>query len=832
MAKEYSVEVCKKLEEKCRLAGLYRPVHIARYDSGTELVYDVTGITKANSAKVRLVVEDFAGGGFAGQVYKVKILEIEGGPIDGLEVAGVYAMKILVPPSGFSRLFRNVLYWIGFQGPFQLQVNPAATRAGSIWQKFIRRSAKIRFGDEAAVVDIYATLVDNTLGSCGELREWVDGRTWRLEVDDRLDLLKRWRRGFKVDRQQLGSPEYRTKRQFMREFVKLLHNIGAYEFARQYEWSTCKSQPNCLKRTETENNPSAGLVAVDFRAGLALLPFMPMSPGDFKLIWNGLKRGSLVQFDRGDLNKLKSFIDNHKEDFSDMHDLFEELTQDEDIYRNSVPDITHNHIRLLYSKKLWATIFDRAVIGWKIKNIIDENGFEKLRRSKLKTFVFFLLGLLPFLGRVFRKFWCHSSWRRHYISTLTDAKYFEKTVRCKVLDLLVSWHRTGRISPAKTNLLSQQPRRVLYHLPFLLLVFPSLHRLFTDWQFAKEKLYSLTIRPVKLYFNAELRRQWLLDMVKQGQKKHILSDDDAQTILLQIDEPYIDKYLKSLAVHICCLPVTQIVSMIVAVVYIVKHPDLSWEQCIIAAGAIMLLFHVIPVSPGSIVRGLYVVYVAVRDKSFKDYNIAIVLAFFKIIGYLAFPIQMIYRYPALARFMAAHWATDAVHKIPVFGERGALLEHWVFSLFYNWPLTIRRRMRRRAQIRATMKPRYWHIGLCALAATLILGIADFTYLRSAGELPGLKDIWWLAVTVPLLCGMGTTLGCRGAALGKRIVAAAICGVAVGALYAVFSAILSRNSGIADYSLAVTCAWRAFVFAVLSTIGAILTELKLPEPDSK
>ena len=376
------------------------------------------------------------------------------------------------------------------------------------------------------------------------------------------------------------------------------------------------------------------------------------------------------------------------------------LRRTEDVYRNSVPDITHNHIRLLYSKKLWTTIFDRAVTGWKIRNIIDEKGFEKLRSSKLKTFIFFLIGLLPFLGGVFRKFWCHSSWRRHYTSILTSAKYFKKAFMCKVLELLVSWHRAGRISPARTKLLSQQPWRVLYHLPFLLLVFPSLHRLFTDWQFAKEKLYFLTIRPVKLYFNAELRRQWLFDMVKQGQKKHILSDDDAQTILSQIDEPFIDKYLKSLAVHICCLPVTQIVSMVVAAVYIVKHPALSWKECIIAAGAIMLLFHVIPVSPGSIVRGLYVIYVAVRDKSFKDYNIAIVLAFFKIIGYLAFPIQMIYRYPALARFMAAHWATDAVHVVPVFGERGALLEHWVFYLFYNWPLTIRRRMRKRAQIRA------------------------------------------------------------------------------------------------------------------------------------
>src|SRR4030043_414007 len=108
MSAEYSVKTCIDLEKQCRLAGLHRPIRVARYESGTELVYDVTGITEANSAKVRLVVEDFVGGGFAGQVYKVKILNIEGGPIDGLAVAGVYAMKILIPPSGLARLFRNL----------------------------------------------------------------------------------------------------------------------------------------------------------------------------------------------------------------------------------------------------------------------------------------------------------------------------------------------------------------------------------------------------------------------------------------------------------------------------------------------------------------------------------------------------------------------------------------------------------------------------------------------------------------------------------------------------------------------------------------------------
>ncbi|MHC4619803.1 MAG: hypothetical protein ACYTEQ_18810, partial [Planctomycetota bacterium] len=360
MPGEYSVEVCTKLEQRFRLANLHRPMRIQRYDAGRELTCEVIGVADGNKTRVRLVVEDFVGGGFAGQVYRVRLgaIETENGPVPGLEAGQVYAMKVFVPPSAFSRLFRNALYGIAFQAAFQLQVNPTAARAGAIWQKFIRRAARIRFGDERAVVDVHATFVDETLGSCGELSEWIDGRTWRLEVDDRLDLLKRWRRGKTVDQTRLGSPEYRAKRQFMTDFVALLHDMGAEELARQYEWWTCKSQPNCLKRRDSENNPSKGLVAVDFKAGLALLPFLPMSPGDFKLIAQGIIRRSLVQFDRGSMSKLERFVGTHKDHFGDMQGLLEELKAAEHLYRNSVPDITHNHIRLLYSGELWSTIFD------------------------------------------------------------------------------------------------------------------------------------------------------------------------------------------------------------------------------------------------------------------------------------------------------------------------------------------------------------------------------------------------------------------------------------------------------------------------------------------
>jgi hypothetical protein len=192
---------------------------------------------------------------------------------------------------------------------------------------------------------------------------------------------------------------------------------------------------------------------------------------------------------------------------------------------------------------------------------------------------------------------------------------------------------------------------------------------------------------------------------------------------------------------------------------------------------------------------------------------------------------MTYRYPALARFMAGHWATEAVHVVPVFGERGALLEHKIFNLFYNWPLTIRRRMRIRSEMRAAMRPRYWHIVLCAMVASVIFTIFDIQYLEKFGDLPNLKVIWGFAVIVPLLIGIVSTLGAGGAPLYKRIAGAALCGVAVGVFSAVVSGLLGANAPVGVSTIAITSIWRAFAFTLVSVLGVLWTEIKMPEPET-
>ena len=215
MKKDYSIEMCKTLENEYNGLGLLRPLAVKRYDVGDIVEYEATAVAPDahdKTSRIRIQIQQFVGGGFAGQVYKVKVLGIEPDTLPGLQIANSYALKILIPPSGGGAFFRNLLYWIGFQGPFQLQSNPAAAKAGALWQKFIRRGAKIRFGDESCVKDMYAIFVDTQLGSCGEITSWVEGRTWQLEVDDHMELLSRWKKGklFLLNASALRNTERRS----------------------------------------------------------------------------------------------------------------------------------------------------------------------------------------------------------------------------------------------------------------------------------------------------------------------------------------------------------------------------------------------------------------------------------------------------------------------------------------------------------------------------------------------------------------------------------------------------------------------------------------------
>lgn len=689
------VALRRKLEQQFEACELLRPYRRSRYEPGACLELAVTGVFPAKTGRVVAEVERFVGGGFAGQVYRVKLLQIDAadGPIAGLEVGKHYAIKILKPPSGFACVFRDFLYFLAYQGAFSAQVNPDAVRVGVLWQKLIRRAAAKRFGRGDAICDTFATFYDSNFHSFGEINEWVTGRIWKFEVDD--DLFNRW--NFDGDAPaDANSPEYISKKKFMDDLVALLHEMGAPELARQYEWWTCKSQPNALKRVSAEDNPREGVTAIDFRAGLALLPFLPMSPADFPLIVKGLVRGRIVQFDRSDTKRFDRFTELHAEEFEDLQPVVEELKEKEALHRRALPDVTHHHVRLLTDSSLRRSVNNGTITGWHSLGRIDDQHAETLRRRPGLFALLFTVSLIPLLGRLVVKLWGDARYRSHIGRALTSGGYLWRAMRGTRIEVLINWHRVGRMSDERALGLVHRPVRFWVQRILVGWMPPTWHRAFCEpswgWARAKEKLGFV----LKFLRDAPYRVEWLLEQVAMGRKEGMLNDEEADKIAAQVKDPFIQKYLKCLAVHMCTVPVTQVVMVIVGAAvtfYMMTVDGLPWHKALGVGTFWGSMVQFMPISPGSIARGLFVLYMMIKERDIKNYYIAAPISFIHVIGYLAFPLQMVAHDPALARFMAGRWATGAVRFIPVFGEHGGLPEHAVFDLFFNFPLSVKRRFK-------------------------------------------------------------------------------------------------------------------------------------------
>ena len=679
------IERLKAIVDEAKLHSTHAP---SRYDAGHVFDLAITGVCPATSGRARLEVETFVGGGFAGQVYRARLvgLELDGDAVPGLEVGGVYAVKIMIPPSRFSRAFRNAIYWLGYQGSFAAQVNAAAARTGALWQKLIRRGAQIRFGDERSVRDIYATFFEPGLASYGEINEWIEGRNWKFEIDDRI-----FSRRKQSAAEATHSHEYLAKKEFMAELVRLFHDMGAPELARQYEWWTGKSQPNVMKRADAGDGAADGLTALDFRAGLALLAGLPMSPVDVVLILKGLRRGKLVQFDRGDLDKLAAYCDEHGEEFADLRPALEELRRVDPEYRASLPDLTHHGPRLLWSGRLRRSVKDGLIQSWKVRRLVDEEHAEKLKRSLFVFPLFWLAGGLPFIGKHLRRLWGHAPWRRHVAAFFTSFRYMRRTWRAAQAECLIDWYREGRVGDRMLEVYLRDPfyfwtARVL---PGWLPLPAKWHRFLTDWPYAGKAVKDAVAYPIRFYRDAAFRVEWLTTETEDGARTGMLTPAEREHVLERVPDPFIQKYLKCVAVHVCTLPITQVISVVVAIWAAVRFGK-TWGEAWLYGVGVLAGFQFLPISPGSLVRGTYVVYLMIKERNWRNYWVAVIVSYWHYIGYLGFPLQMVKEFPTLARFMAGRWATKMTGIIPVFGEKGALLEHWVFDLFFNVPLSIKR----------------------------------------------------------------------------------------------------------------------------------------------
>jgi hypothetical protein len=435
--------------------------------------------------------------------------------------------------------------------------------------------------------------------------------------------------------------------------------------------------------------------------------------------------------------RFGQFVEERRDEFADLQPAIDELRQQEAIHRASLPDVTHHHVRLITDGGLRRSVGDGTIVAWKNLGKLDDEHASSLQARRGMLALLFVASLVPLLGGPVVKLWGNARARDHARRCLTSFGYLWRAMRGSRIETLVVWQREERVCEERALRLVHQPLR--YWLQRILVGWlpATWHRSLAEPRFAWARIRDAVGFAARFLREPPFREEWLLEQVRIGQQEGMVSAEEAGRIAEQIEDPFIQKYLKSVAVHLCTVPITQVVSLAVALYVMVKFGK-SWGESLAYALAVLAFFQVTPISPGSIARGSYVVYLVISERNLRNYSVALLVSFWKYIGYLGFPLQMVRQYPALSRLMAGRWATSIVHIVPVFGESGGLLEHAVFDLFFNLPLSIKRAFK--------LNPLRWAVGTLivtsVLAACVLWGVARaWEWSQPELELEGVEVAW-------------------------------------------------------------------------------------------
>jgi len=423
--------------------------------------------------------------------------------------------------------------------------------------------------------------------------------------------------------------------------------------------------------------------------------------------------------------------------------VVEELQLQEPLHRRSLPDITHHHVRLLFDSSLRESVKEGTVTAWQNLGRVDNKHAGRLRRGNWPFRLLYLLSFIPLLGRGIVKVWGDALARQHLKRCMTSFGYLWRSMRASRIETLIVWHREGRGCDDRLRRLVNRPVRYCVQRILVGWMPGTWHRFLTEPAYAKARIRDAVGFTYMLLRRPAFREEWLLEQVRMGREEGMLTEEEADKISGQIKDPFIQKYLRCVAVHACTVPITQVVMVLVGgavLAYCMIQRQWSWAESMAAGVAAAGLVQFLPISPGSLTRGLFVLYLMIRERDVRNYYIAAPISFLHVIGYLAFPLQMVAHDPALARFMAGRWAKGIVHIVPVFGESGGLLEHFVFDAFFNLPLTIKRGFKTR--------PVRWTIAAVAMFTALALLVWG-AYVKVSGWLHpehSLEDVRVVAVT--------------------------------------------------------------------------------------
>lgn len=657
------------------------------YSQMEEVSADVFGLDGRRLGEERFRIGLSPGSGFGGQVYQALPLAglIDDPCMDGATFP--VALKILVPQATWKRIFRDLLFRLSYQTSFAPRLRPEALRCGLIWQELVRTAAGLEFGTKSLVARPYGYFWDARLASYVEIHQWVEGRAVRYEADDHL--LLRW-----LGRtNEILDSEISRKRACMAALVKLCQNMGALGLARQYEWYTLVSQANLITRSSRYDGQTE-FAGVDWRPGLAVPFFLPLSPVHASIIWHGFFRGVYTHYDEVDFKRLDAYLQTHADEFEPFAPLIHQLKEDDARYRAGLPDLWNAPERLLHQVDARRQVRVAAIEDWRRLGRISEYEAAQMRAGGGRFYFFFILDNTPLVARAMMRWLGNEIYRQHIRRFWIEASYRKQTLASQRNCDLMDWQARGRISLERADLLASSMNAYLVDKIIWSWLPGGFHRYATDHSKRKQAVQVLVVQPLRLLVDGTFRQSWLDEVLVHQLHKGILSSEQVERLRAQVKEQRMQGFLRDLGLTIGLEFFAKLLYLLLAVYGFNTQNFLPLG--IAALG---------PIAPSGIVRMIYVLaqlinglpaILRARDyKLFWARMLGLAVAPWRFVGNLFAPLEMFAYYNAMSLVLGDYLVSKMVAMVPVLGGRGKILEYWTLNLIYNLPLSVRRMMEER-----------------------------------------------------------------------------------------------------------------------------------------
>jgi len=674
MAREHLVGLLSSSDIRFRRArrGYWRGERIERA---------IHGVDGGYRGQLRFRIEYSPGSGFAGQVYRAVVETSWNNDVRAADWTSPVAIKVLRPRNRWKEAFRDLLYRLSYQGPYAPRLREEALRCGLVWQALLCIAGQIEFDGAAVIARPLGYYWDDELASFAELHEWIDGRAVTYQADPHM--VSRWlHRG-----PAPPDSEMRRKRAFMDRLAALCYEIGAIGLARQYEWYTFVSQANVLTRSERSAD-LAEFVAVDCRPGLAVPFFLPLSPVHARIILDGLSRGVFAHFDEVDFDRLDAYRAAHADAFREADGLIQQLKQDDERYRQGLPDLWHTRTLLLRDKARRQAIKTAVIENWRKTDTISPTEAARLKNGPRHLLPYLILEGLPIVGHPLLRLLGHEGYRQHLSLAIRQPAYRHAVLDAMRAADLLTWQDAGRITAGRLATLDHSMPHYLVEKLLLSWQPPALHRFFTDPEARRALARSLIVDNVRLCLDKPYRETWLVAIIDEGVAKGVIEPEVAALLRQQVGEARMQSYVRDFGITIGLEVLAKALYLGLAA-YGVSTRDF-WPLAIAALS---------PISPSGLVRATYVLaqlaFDAPHIARHRDRRLllsrvlGLIAAPWRVLGNLFAPLEMFAYYNDMSLLLGDYHISRLAAKVPVFGGRGKLLEYGVFNAIYNVPLSVR-----------------------------------------------------------------------------------------------------------------------------------------------